>query len=215
MTLNLLNGMAMYEFFNENCALDGELIPFNEAMCEGSCHENIFSSDFIEERCVIHMCEYEDYENLVIKPLFPLINGNFDELILWFDEDMFCQMNLITLLAFIDKNDLAENVMVNFVDSDYNLGYSVQVSVKNFYNLYVDVLVLNKLPNIPLPKTIQKGIELYFNYKKDDNEITQFIKENLGKEEFDIVDELIEKFPDYGLGDNQYLRLIDKVNNRF
>ena len=79
-------------------------MPFNEGMCDGETIEDIFSGEFELERCVAHGVGVEEYEDIVINPLAPLFSFEYDELHLFFDEDMFCQINLITLLAYLDSN---------------------------------------------------------------------------------------------------------------
>ncbi len=118
--LNVVNGMAMLSYLTENnIDLGGEIVPFNEGMCDGETIQDIFSGDFELERCVVHGVGVEEYEDIVINPLSPLFTFEYDELHLFFDEDMFCQINLITLLAYLDSNCYEGKIALHIVDYEY------------------------------------------------------------------------------------------------
>src|SRR4051794_37204292 len=96
-TLHILNGQAMYDYYKETNFLNGERMePFNEAMCYGSTCEELFSQEFIETRARVHHVTAEQYTEHTLKPLRPLLNKEFTQVVLWFDADMFCQINLLT-----------------------------------------------------------------------------------------------------------------------
>ncbi|OIU71772.1 hypothetical protein BHE18_03700 [Rossellomorea aquimaris] len=102
-TLNILNGTEMYKHFKETQFLDSKnMIPFNEAMCYGDTCEVIFSEEFNNIRAKVHHVTPAQYTDITLKPLQPLFSGEFGRIALWFDEDMFCQMNLLTILAWLD-----------------------------------------------------------------------------------------------------------------
>ena len=121
--LNVVNGMAMLSYLTTNkIEMDGEVVPFNEGMCDGETVEDIFSGEFEMERCIVHGVGVEEYEDIVINPLAPLFTVEYDELHLFFDEDMFCQINLITLLAYLDSNSYDGNIALHLIDYDFNEG---------------------------------------------------------------------------------------------
>ena len=61
--------------------------------------------------------------------------------------------------------------------------------------------------NLPVMKN---GVKLYFEYLKDKNEITAFIRQHEDLKRNVLVRELIKTFPQYGLGDTQYIQLIEE-----
>ena len=40
---------------------------------------------------------------MTLKPLKPLLTNDYKCIVLWFGDDMFCQMNLLTVLAFLEQ----------------------------------------------------------------------------------------------------------------
>ena len=45
--LNVVNGMAMLSYLTTNkIEMDGEVVPFNEGMCDGETVEDTFSGEF-------------------------------------------------------------------------------------------------------------------------------------------------------------------------
>ena len=64
-TLNILNGQCMYDYFiNNNITYDGEIVPFNEAMCIGYYNKIPFSKEFIENRLKTHNVAFNQYKDL-------------------------------------------------------------------------------------------------------------------------------------------------------
>ena len=106
-TLHLLNGQSMYHYFKRTHFLEGELmIPFNEAMCYGDTCKDIFSHTFIQTRARVHHVTPQQYIEITLNPLQPLLRKNFTHLSLWFDSDMFCQINILTILGWLDQTRL-------------------------------------------------------------------------------------------------------------
>ena len=72
-TLHILNGQAMYNYFQKTDYLGQELmIPFNEAMCYGNTCNDLFSSEFTNIRAKVHHVTPEQYAEITLKPLLPL-----------------------------------------------------------------------------------------------------------------------------------------------
>ena len=187
MRLNVVNGMAMLSYLIENkIDLGGDIIPFNEGMCDGETTEDIFSGEFELERCTTHGVGVEEYEDIVINPLAPLFTFEYDELHLFFDEDMFCQINLITLLAYLDSNNYDGNILIN-----------------------------KQIPETILPDIMMDAVINYLDYSKEDNELTQFVEQNIDMQENNLLDELYNRFKHLGLGDIQLQKVIDKVKYNF
>lgn len=116
MKLHILNGEVMMEYFKRTKFLDEEMVPFNEAMCYGETSETIFTEQFIQVRANVHHVTTDQYYQLTIKLLEKVLNNEYNELYLWFDEDMFCQINVLTILAWLDQNNNSQSVILNIVD---------------------------------------------------------------------------------------------------
>ena len=55
-----------------------------------------------------------------------------------------------------------------------------------------------------------RGIGLFLEYRKPENEITAYIRENQAISRDELVKRLFKAFPHYGLGDVQYLAIMDR-----
>ena len=71
---------------------------------------------FIQVRANVHHVTTDQYYQLTIKLLEKVLNNEYNELYLWFDEDMFCQINVLTILAWLDQNNNSQSVILNIVD---------------------------------------------------------------------------------------------------
>jgi hypothetical protein len=68
-------------------------------------------------------------------------------------------------------------------------------------------------PEFIVPPPLNKGIELYLYYLKNESNLITYIESNRSVPEKELVSALIEKFKDYGLGDTQYLEIIKAHRN--
>ena len=68
-----------------------------------------------------------------------------------------------------------------------------------------------EIPSAPLMPVLQKGIRLYLNTFDDDWEVLTFIKEHKNLSDRKLAALLLQTFTAYGLGNVQYLDLINKV----
>lgn len=211
-TLHILNGQWMYEHFKQSKFLEGEMmIPFNEAMCYGDVSDGIFSDEFAKKRAEVHHVTLQQYTEITLNPLEPLLNKQFTSLELWFDSDMFCEINILTILAWLDQNNYEEAITLHIVDDNFTPTERYTLSAKGFAQLYNQVVINKSMPveiNLPL---LKRGVELYLSYLDCEGELQQFIRNQSNKSEKELVKVLLETFREYGLGDTQYIELIRKV----
>ena len=105
-TLHVFNGQEMMQVVQENNLLSKSLkASFNEAMCTHATSYPIFDEAFQELRAKGHQSTSDQYQEIVIEHLRPLFEKSFAAIVLWFGEDVFCQLNLLTLLAFLNKKN--------------------------------------------------------------------------------------------------------------
>ncbi len=212
--LNIVNGMAMLSFLSENkIELDGEVIPFNEGMCDGDATEDIFGGEFSMMRCAAHGVGIEEYEDIVINFLHPLFSFDHDEMHLFFDDDMFCQINLITLLAYLDINEYDGRVALHLIDHSFNELVMFEIKPAGFYEIYKNVLIEKRIPNEVLPEIMSDAVVKYLDYAGDNSEIAQYILDNIDVNETELLDMLFSRFESYGLGDTSLQKQIDIVKN--
>jgi hypothetical protein len=208
-TLNILNGQAMYNYFKKtDFLIQGEMVPFNEAMCYGSTSNDLFSEEFVEIRSKVHHVTPSQYAEITLSPLQPLFSKNFTNLALWFDADMFCQINLLTILAWLDKNEYSGTIELHLVGDNFEPVEHFKVEANEYYEKYTQVLLYKTMPASIELAPLKKGIELYINYLNKDSDLMRYIEMNRKLPEKELMIELIDKFRNYGLGDTQYLEII-------
>ncbi|MEH7254145.1 hypothetical protein V7111_18655 [Neobacillus niacini] len=211
-TLHILNGQAMYDYYKKTHYLEREItIPFNEAMCFGNISGDLFSQEFVENRAKVHHVTPEQYTVNTLKPLEPLINGDFSDIVLWFDADMFCQINVLTILAWLDKTGNINPVVLNIVGDEFEPLEYFTLNAAGYYDIYKQVIIHKNIPHTINPAPLKKGIERYFHYLKEDSVLIKYIREHQNIPEEELVTALINNFTEYGLGDVQYYELIKTV----
>lgn len=232
--LNILNGEALKNYFDKYYNSDDEeIISFNECMTEGDLHKHVFSEEFFKVREIniarLFNVTPEDYRQKTVEELSALLTKKYDEIVLWFDFDMFCQINLLTILAYLDSSNFKGKVIVNIIKQDFfecssfNDIIEGEIELENmdiFYNLYVDILVDRKFEAVnkrqyeavfeQLP-WLKEGVKLYIKYHGSNNEIKDFIKARIHKSRYEILVDLIKELNNYGLGDTQYMKILDEM----
>ncbi len=105
MIYHILNGDAIAAQFPDD--LDGISIVIREAFVEGPVSTQ-FSDDFWEERLAFininYQAEREDYEEQFLSQLEILDQINpEDRVYLWFEDDLFCLVNMLFVIAYVSE----------------------------------------------------------------------------------------------------------------
>ncbi|GKU27445.1 helix-turn-helix transcriptional regulator [Clostridium folliculivorans] len=212
-TLHILNGLNMLNFFRKNQLINKNeaYVPFNEAMCWGETAEEIFSPEFIEKRTRSLKSTLEEYKKIVIEPLKPLFDEEFDIIVLWFGDDMFCQMNLITILAFLEQIHFKGDVLFCMAEeqTDTMLPDAFEIDIENYTEIYKTIMCYRKKCDIKLLPVTYQAMNLYLTYREENSDIKRYIKNYINKE--DLIKDLLTLFPQYGLGDLQYKWMIEEI----
>ncbi|MCA1054113.1 AraC family transcriptional regulator [Rossellomorea aquimaris] len=214
-TLHIVNGTAMYERFKENQFLERDtMIPFNEAMCYGDTCEDLFSSEFINMRAGVHHVTANQYTDITVKPLQPLLSGNFDHLELWFDEDMFCQLNILTVLALFDQKGYEGEIVLHLVDHRFQPVSRFRLNANGYNEIFKQVLIEKEKPEEVQPSPLKNGIDLYLNYRNETSDLMSYIREHQELPIDELVSSLLTEFKHYGLGDSQYMEIVKTYRER-
>ncbi|WP_342429902.1 hypothetical protein [Neobacillus sp. FSL H8-0543] len=208
-TLHILNGQAMYDYYRETHFLEGEMMtPFNEAMCYGNTSNDLFSDEFIELRAKVHHVTPVQYIEHTLKPLQPLLSKNFTHISLWFDADMFCQINLLTLLAWLDRTNHNHPLDLHLVGDKFNLLESFTLEAKGYDALFKQVVIDKTMPSDIYPAILKQGVALYLNYLNEDSDLMRYIQKHQNLTEKELMLALLETYTHLGLGDTQYMEII-------
>lgn len=194
-----------------SCLLESgikNVYAFNEAMCEGDTSPELISDEFCRMRAKAYGIDVSEYTHFGARLKAPLRRAERAEL--FFDYDMFCAVNTITLLAYFEKIKFTGEINFNMVahDGTANVLEAFPITLGGFENAYNQALVSRRLIKTGV-KHIDKVIPLYLKYKQPDNEITRYIKENAALPKSELCAQIIINFPDYGIGDSAIIKLID------
>lgn len=210
--LHILNGSCMLEKFSNEKLMNknATYVSFNEAMCWGDADEEIFSHSFIEKRVQSLQTTEEEYQRIVLGALEPLFQGEFEIIVLWFGDDMFCQMNLITIVAYLEQTGYNGDVLfcMALESMDEMVEEAFEIDIIGYWDRYKAVLCNREKPALEMMPVTYQAVNLYLTYRTSESPIVKYIKSNVGKEKL-IVD-LLTLFPEYGLGDLQYQMMIDE-----
>ena len=106
-TLHILNGDSTLQLFRQT-SLKGQTFVWREVLSEGPVHLAFNSTTFWEERenfMTKFATTIEDYQEKVFRP-FKVIEErleSFNEIVLWFEYDLFCQINMMALIHWLGE----------------------------------------------------------------------------------------------------------------
>nr|WP_067059913.1 DUF1835 domain-containing protein [Mucilaginibacter sp. L294] len=108
--LHILNGDATFAGF-EQTGLDGDVIIWREVLSEGPLSEDIESGKFWQERAAWISKTFNDtpehYNDSMVAQL-EKFSQPYDEVNLWFEFDLHCQVNLLGVMMLLSqKTDLS------------------------------------------------------------------------------------------------------------
>ena len=206
-TLNITNGDYFNDYFISK--FGGAAIPFCEAMMDGETTADIFSEEFIALRARSLKVNKAEYRSKMYVYDY-LCSDDYQELRLWFGKDTFCQMNLLTLLAYLEQISYGGKVTLNYIDDETfevtEADIDVQLGV--YGKIYEDVLISKKSPS-DVGALCAEAIDLFFDYRSEDGKLMKLIRANATKEKPELIRLLLEESRDYGLSDLQAEGLIN------
>ncbi|MFJ5767650.1 helix-turn-helix domain-containing protein [Lysinibacillus sp. NPDC093210] len=210
--LNILNGQMMYEEFKNNRLMGAsDYAPFNEAMCVNATTTQVFNKAFINKRADGHHDSVENYIQKVIAPLESLFNKEYKCIVLWFGEDMFCQMNLLTILSYLEQSGYEGKVFLNSFREDEFKVNQTELQLGHYDAVYNEVLVNHNKPSNEVLPVMYQAISIYLDMLNEDNAVVKFVAKNKDVPTTELLKQLFALFPTVGYGDTQYVELINKI----
>lgn len=102
--LHIVNGDSLTAQVEE-LNLPGEIIVWRELLCEGPCSKEVGSKEFIKQREKFLKEAYdisaENYQERFVSQLNKLKAAkDYDHVVLWFEFDLFCHINMIAAISF-------------------------------------------------------------------------------------------------------------------
>ena len=121
-TLHVLNGDATLNVF-EQTGIDGDVLVWREVLSEGPLSENIGSGKFWQERAAFISRTFNDtpehYNDSIVAQL-EKFSQPYEEINLWFEFDLHCQVNLLGVMMLLSqKTDLSGPAVYLICPADY------------------------------------------------------------------------------------------------
>ena len=206
--LNVTNGDYFNSYLIKKLGCDA--VPFREAMMDGEAVLDIYSEDFVRVRANILNVTPEVYRANAIA-FDTLKNNEYSELCLYFGKDTFCQMNLVTLLAYLEQIEYAGRVFVNYIDDETFevVEANIEANLGLYEGIYKSIFVDKQMPS-ECGVLDFDAIEKYFDYHSDEGKLACIVRENSEKDDMAIICALIENSKEYGLSDIQAKKLVEK-----
>ena len=206
--LNITNGDVFNEYLLSKC--DGIAVPFCEAMMDGTTIKDIYSKDFVNLRSAELNVDIEVYKSKMYV-YDALKEERYSKLILWFGKDTFCQMNLLTLLAYLEQIKFCGKITLNYIDDESFeiIEPNINVTLGSYVKIYEEILIYKHIHN-EVGVLSKREIELYFDYHSDNGALARMIRDNCDKKSIELVCLLLENSKEYGLSDIQAKKLIKK-----
>lgn len=150
-TLHITNGDSFTTVLNE-LNISGDIITWREMLCEGKTINEVGSESFWRQRYEYLNRAYKitknTFINKTLKEYRNLCNQKSqDEIVLWFEYDLFCQVNMIAVLSWLKKNRsdaaifLACSGKEDATDKLYSL---TELSKEKLEKLYKNRVLLTK-----------------------------------------------------------------------
>ena len=205
--LNITNGDYFNEYFVSHYG--GIALPFCEAMMDGDVVSEIYSEEFIKLRSNVLNVSEKEYKTKMHLPNL-LFHNAYSTICLWFGKDTFCQMNLLTLLAYLEQIKYKGKLLLNYIDDETFevIESNILVSLGIYRKIYQEILISKSIPK-ELGVVSATAVDLYFDYHSKNGKLSNLIKNNIDKDKTELICLLLKESKDYGLSCLQAERLVN------
>lgn len=147
--LHLLNGDATRVQFKRT-DIPGETAVWREILCEGPTETNLESDSFWTRRSgFLQAFSKFSYDRHFAKQRMLVLERNiegYDEIVLWFEYDLFCQINLLGALSWLRGKGLAEQTALSLVCLGRHPDYEGLVGLGEIDAAHYQALFENRAP---------------------------------------------------------------------
>lgn len=144
-TLHILNGDSLKDKLNQIDNFDGDVLIWREMLCEGPTLKVLESEESLLRRRNFlkryYRIPFDDYNKKFISQLHILHDKiQYDEIILWFEYDLFCHINLIAAISLLLRKGFGKtkisHVCSGWVDNKRELFGLCQLSDQQLKKQY-------------------------------------------------------------------------------
>ncbi|RLJ68844.1 uncharacterized protein DUF1835 [Lacinutrix venerupis] len=147
-TLHITNGNALTTYL-EKLNFEGDILTWHEMLCEGPTQKEINTNSFFKARKAFLESTYDaEYDIDKIKSELNKLNNvsNYTEIVLWFEYDLFCHINMIAAISLIKQKEIKLPLYLvcsGRVEGEKGLKGIAQLSEKQLLQHYKDKIKLN------------------------------------------------------------------------
>lgn len=213
--LHITNGTSLTNYLNE-LDITGEKLTWQEMLCEGSTQNLIDNAHFINLRNTFLKDFYDiDLDVSELKEELNKLDDleNYSEIILWFEYDLFCHINMMAVISLLQQKKI--NLPLYLVCSGRISG---EKNLKGLAELSAEQLLKHYENKVKLkPEDIQLATTLWGIYcGKDHNLFKPYIvKSSTFVYLSNCLKAHFERFPDYKSGLNSLERnILNIIKNK-
>ncbi|MDG1729531.1 MAG: DUF1835 domain-containing protein [Algibacter sp.] len=214
-TLHITNGTKLNTIIDD-LKIQGEKLTWQELLCEGPTSEMVASESFLETRKDFFDKFYGiDLDLDLITSELDKLNHtkHYSEIVLWFDYDLFCHINMVAVISFIKQKKIELPIYLvcsGRVEGSKNLKSLLELNSAQLFNHYKNKVLLKK-EDIDIATTVW-GIYCGI----DHNLLKPYIVKPSSFEYLsNCLKAHLERFPDSSDGLNNLERNILEIINKY
>ena len=158
--MNICGGDCLKDLLENK--LQQPFVAFREALSEGPLPATLFDNNFLNERAKFHNITKKDYLKNIKDYCDAVANLKENEKIeLWFGQDLFCQINMLVVLAHLEEIKQKINIKINIVNETNGLVlFETKIELSGFLSAYKNLCDRHERGRNRL-KICQAGCRLY------------------------------------------------------
>ena len=124
--LHILNGDSTHHLFRDS-GIAGDVFVWNEILSEGPVVYEVGEEKFWQKRLEFVTEAFgpgaSNYRNLIDSSKVLTELKSYEEIVLWYEYDLFCQVNLMAILSWLHRLEATENVTISLICVGQEPGY--------------------------------------------------------------------------------------------
>ncbi len=175
--LHITNGGSLTDYLKE-LDVKGEILTWHEMLCEGSTSSEIDTTAFLNLRKAFLSTYYDiEIDEYRLREELSLLDhaNNYSEIVLWFEYDLFCHINLLAVISLLKEKNIKLPLYLvcsGHIEGERNLKGLGELNQEQLLNHYHDKIKLTD-DDIDLAITIWR---IYCG--KDHNLLKPYVTKN-------------------------------------